>query len=258
MELTEEQKQKYNRHIILPEIGIEGQKKLLKAKVLIIGAGGLGSPVALYLAASGIGTIGIADYDVVDLSNLHRQILHTEGDIGILKTQSAEKKMTERNRDISVISHPVAISGENIHDILSDYDFVVDCTDNFESKFLVNDACVAGNKPFSHGGVLAFSGQTMTIIPGQSACYRCVFEHPPDKEDVPGSAITGILGTTPGILGTMQATEAIKYITGAGELLTDRILSFDALTLQFFTHRIKRDNDCPSCGNMRESGKKVW
>ena len=140
MNLSETQLNRYNRHIILPEIGSEGQKKLLKAKVLIIGAGGLGSPVALYLAASGIGTIGIADYDVVDLSNLHRQILHTEDDIGILKTQSAEKKMTERNRDISVISHPVAISGENIHDILSDYDFVVDCTDNFESKFLVNDA----------------------------------------------------------------------------------------------------------------------
>ena len=248
MSFSNEQLERYSRHIILKEIGVKGQKKLAAAKVLIIGAGGLGAPAAMYLAAAGVGQIGIADADTVDLSNLQRQIIHTTNDLGKPKVESAKETMQAINPDVEVKTYKEFIYSKNILDIVSGYDFVLDGTDNFAAKFLINDACVMANKPFSHAGILRFNGQLMTVIPHETPCYRCVFENPPPKGAVPTCREAGVVGAMAGVIGTLQALEAIKYIAGAGDLLTGRLLFVDALTMDFRTVRIAhRRKDCAVC-----------
>jgi adenylyltransferase/sulfurtransferase len=247
-ELTDEQLDRYSRHIILQDVGPEGQAKLMKAKVLVVGAGGLGSPIALYLAAAGVGTIGIVDADVVEISNLQRQVIHFSNDLQRPKVDSAADKMRAINPDIEVKSYRLYLDASNIKEIIRDYDFVLDGTDNFATKFLVNDACVMAGIPFSHGGILRFDGQTMTVLPGRSACYRCSFRQPPPPEAVPGCSQAGVLGAIAGMLGTIQAAEALKFITGAGILLTDTLLTFDAKTMHFRRVGLKKRSDCPLCG----------
>ena len=209
MGFTNEQLERYSRHIILKEIGVKGQKKLLNAKVLIIGAGGLGAPAALYLAAAGVGTIGIVDADVVDLSNLQRQVIHTTADIGKDKVESAKETMQAINPDVNVITYKEYMTSYNIMDIIKDYDFILDGTDNFPAKFLINDACVMAKKPFSHAGIIRFKGQLMTVVPGEGPCYRCVFKSPPPKDAVPTCKQAGVIGAMGGVIGSLQAMEAI-------------------------------------------------
>ncbi len=245
---TEERLERYSRHIILKEIGIKGQERLYQSKVLIIGAGGLGAPAALYLAAAGVGTLGIVDADNVDLSNLQRQIIHHTPDVGTLKVESAAAKMRAINPDIMVRTYHQFVMADNIGALIAGYDFVIDGTDNFPAKFLINDACVLAGVPYSHGGILRFNGQTLTVQPRQSACYRCLFSKPPPKGVVPTCSQAGVLGAIAGMLGTIQATEALKYITGVGHLLTDSLLTFDALEMNFRKVKVKRNPDCPLCG----------
>ena len=249
MALTESQIQRYSRHIILKEVGGKGQQKLLESKVLIIGAGGLGSPIALYLAAAGIGTIGIADADDVELSNLQRQVIHFTPDIGKPKVHSAREKIQAINPDVQVRTYHEWINAANIMKIIQEYDFVVDGTDNFAAKFLINDACVLAGKPYSHGGILQFDGQTITVTPGESACYRCIFPEPPPKDAIPTCSQAGVIGVLPGVIGTIQATEAIKYLLGKGDLLTDRLLTYSALRMKFREVPLKRKASCPVCGD---------
>ncbi len=247
MGLSELQTERYSRHIILKDIGVEGQEKLLNGKVLIIGTGGLGSPAALYLAAAGVGTIGLVDGDTVDLSNLQRQIIHFTPDLERPKVESAAEKIKQINPDVTVNSYNKFAKAENILDLVMEYDFVIDGTDNFPAKFLINDACVMAKKPYSHGGILKFDGQTLTYKPG-SACLRCVFENLPPKNTVPTCSQAGVLGAVAGMLGTIQTAEAIKYITGVGNLLENRMLTFNALAMEFMTINIKRNSGCPVCG----------
>ena len=244
--LTDKQKERYARQISLEEIGLEGQKKLLNAKILIIGAGGLGSPAAMYLAAAGAGTIGIADSDSVDLSNLQRQILHSVKDIERPKVISASESMRALNPDVTVIPYHVFLNDNNIRKIIRDFDFVLDCTDNFSSKFIINDACVLEGKPFVHAGIMNFSGQLMTYVPGQGPCYRCIFKEPPEVE----MAAPGVIGAVAGTIGCLQALEAIKYITGAGQLLTGCLLTFDGLKMEFRKLKLTKSESCPVCGNI--------
>ncbi|MDR0587794.1 MAG: HesA/MoeB/ThiF family protein [Burkholderiales bacterium] len=246
---TDEALERYSRHIILEDIGIEGQEKIFNASVLIIGAGGLGSPIALYLAAAGVGRIGIVDGDVVDLSNLQRQVIHTTADIGTPKVVSAKQKMLAINPSIQVDDYHTMLSAENIESIIAPYDFIIDGTDNFAAKFLINDACVLLSKPYSHGGILRFAGQTMTIYPGQSACYACAFNAPPPPGLVPTCSSAGILGAVAGMLGTIQAAEALKYFTGVGSLLTDTLLRFDAKTMAFQRAKFKKNPRCRVCAD---------
>lgn len=250
MAFTNEQLERYSRHIILKEIGVKGQKKLMKAKVLIIGAGGLGAPAALYLAAAGVGTIGIVDADEVDLSNLQRQVIHTTKDLGKPKVQSAAETMEAINPDVTVKTYHEFVTSDNIMELIRDYDFILDGTDNFPAKFLINDACVMAKKPFSHAGIIRFRGQLMTYVPDQGPCYRCVFKNPPPKDAVPTCKQAGVIGAMAGVIGCLQALEAIKYICGVGELLVGQLLTFDALKMEF--HKIKlppRDDDCAVCGD---------
>lgn len=249
VDFTAEQLHRYSRQIILKEVGVEGQEKLCGAKVLVAGAGGLGSPAALYLAAAGVGTVGLVDYDRVDLSNLQRQIVHQTPDLDRAKVESATEALQAINPEIRINSVNARLCADNISAIISGYDFVIDGTDNFPAKFLVNDACVLGGIPLSHGGVLRFEGQTMTILPGRSACYRCIFRYPPPPEAVSTCSEAGILGAVAGMLGTIQAAEAIKYIVGSGELLADTLLRFDALTMGFRKITINRQEECPVCGS---------
>ncbi len=248
MALSEEQIERYSRHIILKQVGGKGQEKLLSGKVLIIGAGGLGSPAALYLAAAGVGTIGIVDFDKVDLTNLQRQIIHFTKDLNKEKVVSAKEKMEAINPDVKVKVHQLLLDSSNILDIIKDYDFIIDGTDNFPVKFLINDACVMQKKPFSHGGILRFEGQTFTHTPG-NACYRCLFKEPPPKNAVPTCSQAGILGAVAGMLGTVQAAEALKYLIGIGDLLKNRLLIFDALKMEYRTVKIKKSKTCPICGD---------
>lgn len=248
MEWTDERLERYSRHIILQDVGVEGQEKIANAKVLIIGAGGLGAPVALYLAAAGVGTIGIVDADVVDRSNLQRQVIHTTPEIGVAKVLSAKAKMQAINPDVTINTYQEMLVSANILDILAPYDFIVDGTDNFAAKFLINDACVLANKTYSHGGILRFSGQTMSIKPKQSACYACVFDRPPPANAVPTCSTAGILGAVAGMLGTIQATEILKLIIGIGEPLFDRLLSFEAKSMMFRSVKLKRNPKCRVCG----------
>jgi len=249
IDFTEAQLERYSRHIILQDIGIEGQSAIQEGKVLIIGAGGLGSPAALYLAAAGVGTIGIADADCVDLSNLQRQVIHFTKDIGRPKVESAAEKMQAINPDIRINTYCEFLQAANILPIIADYDFIIDGTDNFAAKFLINDACVMAGKPFSHGGILRFHGQTMTILPGQSACYRCIFPAAPPRGSVPSCSQAGVLGVVAGILGTLQATEALKFITKTGTLLANSLLTFDVKTMLFRKVDVRRNASCPICGD---------
>lgn len=249
MAMTNEQIERYSRHLILKEIGVKGQKKLLASKVLIIGAGGLGAPAAMYLAAAGVGTIGIADSDIVDLSNLQRQIIHSTPDVGKPKVDSARETMERLNPDVKVNTYQTFVSASNIMELIADYDFIIDGTDNFPAKFLINDACVLARKPFCHGGIIQFLGQIMTYVPGAGPCYRCVFKNPPPKGAVPTCKEAGVIGAMAGVIGTLQAMEAIKYLVGVGDLLTGYLLMFDALEMDF--HKIKlpeHDPDCAVCG----------
>ena len=248
IDFDDAQLERYSRQIILDEVGIAGQEKIFTAKVLIVGAGGLGSSAALYLAAAGIGTIGIVDYDAVELSNLHRQIIHFTKDIKTAKVDSAADKMHAINPDILVRTHRLRLCAGNVLDIVKGYDFVIDGSDNFPTKFLVNDACIFAAVPFSHGGILRFEGQTMTVLPGLSACYRCIFPKPPPLNVVPACSQVGVLGPVAGILGSIQAAEALKYVIGVGQSLTDALLTFDATTMDFHKVRLKKQKNCQICG----------
>jgi len=248
MEFNDEQIQRYSRHIILDTVGVEGQQKISEGKVLVIGAGGLGSPVLFYLAAAGVGNLGIADDDVVDLTNLQRQIIHFTGDVDKPKVESARDKIERLNPDVTVDIHRGIVDSSNILEMITEYDIVVDGTDNFPSKFLINDACVIAKKPFSHAGILRFDGQIMTVVPGESACFRCVLPEPPPPDLVPSCSQAGVLGVVAGVIGTLQATEILKYIIGVGELLTNRLLIVDAMDMVFSEVQIDKRPDCPVCG----------
>ena len=246
--LSELQIERYSRHIMLKEVGGKGQERLFDGKILVVGVGGLGSPIALYLAAAGVGTIGIADADAVELSNLQRQISHYTGDIGRPKVISAKEKMVAMNPDITVKTYQKRIKAGNIRAIIEEYDFIIDATDNFASKFLINDACVLSGIPFSHGGVLQFDGQTITIKPGETPCYRCIFPTPPHEDIIPTCSQAGVMGVLPGVIGTIQATEALKFLLGKGDLLTGRLLTYDALHMKFREVLIRKNPGCPVCG----------
>jgi molybdopterin/thiamine biosynthesis adenylyltransferase len=247
--LTEQQIERYSRHIILDKVGGTGQEKLLNSSVLIVGAGGLGSPAGLYLGAAGVGKIGLIDADKVDISNLQRQIIHHTEDVGVDKVLSAADKIKAINPDVEVIAYKTWAKADNIRQIIREYDFVIDGTDNFPAKFLVNDACYFEKKPFSHAGILGFKGQLITVIPDKSTCYRCIFNSPPPADSVPSCSQAGVLGVLAGVIGSLQATEAIKYILDVGELLTDSLFTYDALEMLFRKIGLSKNPDCPVCGN---------
>lgn len=246
---TEVNMERYSRHLLLSQVGLEGQKKLLDSRVLIIGAGGLGAPAALYLAAAGVGTIGIVDDDKVELSNLQRQIIHTTQNVGKEKVESAKETLGKINPDVSVIPYHKRVTPENVEALIDGYDFILDGVDNFETKFLINDACVIAKKPFCHAGILQFQGQVMTYVPGKGPCYRCIFEEIPESGSIPSCKEAGVLGVMGGILGSLQALEALKYLLGIGELLTGRMLVFDGLSMKFREAKFSHSSpDCRVCG----------
>ena len=245
--LTPQQVKRYSRHIIMGQVGSLGQRKLMNAKVLIIGAGGLGSPSAVYLALAGVGTIGIVDFDVVEVSNLQRQILHHNDDVGRPKVVSAQDSLHAYNPDVNVVVHETRISSENAVEIIEQYDIVINGADNFPSRYLVNDACYLLGKPLVDGSILIFDGQATVFIPG-SGCYRCLFPTPPPPGMVPNCAEAGVLGALTGLVGSIQATEALKLILGIGESLKSRLLLIDALAMDFREVRMKRNPACPLCG----------
>ncbi len=237
--------ERYERQMLLPEVGINGQRRLSNAKVLVVGAGGLGCPALQYLAGAGVGTIGIIDADNVSITNLHRQVLHPEKNVGKNKAESAKEMLSLLNKKIKINAYPIYLQPENINQIISDYDFIIDAVDNFETKFLINDACVIAKKPFCHAGVIQFHGQVMTYVPDNVPCYRCIFEEIPQKGSIETCSQSGVLGAVAGIIGCMQAAEAIKYILESGKLLTGAMFVFDALTLKT---RIAGFHKCnPSC-----------
>lgn len=248
-QLTPDQLQRYARHLTLPEIGVSGQRQLAAARVLLIGAGGLGSPAALYLAAAGIGTLGLVDDDVVDISNLQRQILHGTGTLGALKTTSAAARLTDLNPGVQVVEHRERLGADNARSIIARYDLVLDGSDNFPTRYLVNDACVLEGKAFVYGSIYRFEGQLSLFGAPDGPCYRCLFAEPPAPELVPSCVDAGVLGVLPGIVGTLQALEAIKWITGIGESAVGRLLLIDALALRFREIAIRRDPDCALCGD---------
>lgn len=247
--LNDEQIHRYARHIVLPEVGGRGQEKLLAAKVLIVGAGGLGSPVALYLAAAGVGTIGIMDKDVVSISNLQRQIIHTTADLGRPKTDSAKDKLNLINPGVQVVTYPEFASAENLPEVLPQYDLVVDCCDNFATRYLVNDAAVLYKKPYIYGSILRFDGQTAVFFPPAGPCYRCLFPEMPPPGAVPSCQEAGVFGVLPGMIGVLQATEAIKLILGVGDSLLGRLIIYDALSMEFMNVKVSRDTRCAVCGD---------
>ncbi len=247
--LTADQKERYRRHLIIPEVGEEGQAKLLKSKVLLMGAGGLGSPAALYLAAAGVGTLGIVDMDVVDLSNLQRQVIHTLDRAGMPKTESAKQAINALNPDVKVIPFQERLTSQNVREILSGFDLVVDGGDNFPTRYLLNDACVVLGKPNIHGSIFRFEGQVTTFVPGKGPCYRCLYPAPPPAEFAPSCAEAGVLGVLPGIIGLLQANEAIKLLLGIGEPLIGRLLTFDALGTRVSELKLRRDPQCPVCAD---------
>lgn len=245
---TPEQVQRYSRHIILSEVGPIGQRKLMNAKVLLLGAGGLGSPAALYLAAAGVGTLGIVDFDEVDLSNLQRQILHGHSDVGRPKVDSAQDRLREVNPDVNVVAHTEHLNSDNVMEVFADYDVIVDGTDNFPTRYLVNDAALFLNKPVVHGSIFRFEGQATVFEPGKG-CYRCLYPEPPPPEMAPSCSEAGVLGVLPGIVGSIQAVETAKLLLGIGDTLTNRLLLFDALALSFHEVKLRRDPSCPVCGD---------
>lgn len=252
-DLSSEELKRYDRQMILPQVGVEGQKKLKNAKVLIVGAGGLGAPAALYLAGAGVGTIGIMDADGVNISNLHRQIIHSTERLDMNKADSARVAIRQLNELVHVDTYPYFLAAENAEEIISRYDFVIDAADNFETKFLINDTCVLLGKPFCHGGILQFQGQVMTYVLGEYPCYRCVFEEVPESGSIPNCSQAGVIGAMGGIIGSVQALEAAKYILGTGGLLTGKLFVFDGLTMRTRIVDFKRRNpDCRVCGDNRQ------
>lgn len=246
--LTPDQRRRYSRHLLIPEVGEEGQRKLLDAKVLLVGAGGLGSPAALYLAAAGVGTLGVVDADIVDDSNLQRQVIHTTERVGMPKVESARIAIQALNPDVNVVKHQTRLDQSNVLDIFADYDVILDGTDNFATRYLINDACVLLDKPNAHGSIFRFEGQATTFVPHQGPCYRCLFPTPPPPELAPSCAEAGVLGLLPGTIGLIQATETAKLILGIGEPLVGRLLTYDALEMEFRELRLTRDPECPMCG----------
>jgi len=248
LEFTEEQIRRYSRHIILPEVGGKGQKKIGQASVLVVGAGGLGSPCSIYLAAAGVRKIGIVDDDLVDLSNLQRQILHTTEDVGRVKVDSAVETIGAINPEVEVTPHRVRLKAENILSLVKEYDYVVDGSDNFPTKFLVNDACVIAGVPFSIAGILRFDGQLMTVVPHEGPCYRCIFNEPPPPGLVPSCQEAGVLGAVAGMLGILQATEILKLILGRAETSAGQIMLVDTRKMSFKSVAVKRNPSCSVCG----------
>ena len=246
--LTPEQVKRYSRHIIMPQIGSQGQRKLIDSKVLVIGAGGLGGPVALYLALAGVGTIGLVDFDVVDLSNLQRQVLHNSETIGLSKLESARQTLARYNPNVNLISHEFAINSDNAMEIMQDYDVIVNGADNFATRYLVNDAAYLSGKPLVDGSILIFDGQVTTYKPG-TGCYRCIFPEPPPPGMVPSCAEAGVLGALTGTIGSLQATEVVKVLLGVGEPLIGRLLLVDALSMEFRMVKTRHDPACPLCGS---------
>jgi sulfur-carrier protein adenylyltransferase/sulfurtransferase len=246
--LTPEQRNRYHRHVLLPEVGEAGQQKLLESKVLLLGAGGLGSPAALYLAAAGVGTLGIVDMDVVDASNLQRQILHNMDRIGERKVDSAKKTLTLLNPDVDVVTYDVRFGADNVLDIIDGYDVIVDGTDNFPTRYLLNDASVLKRIPVVHGSIFRFEGQITVFKPFEGPCYRCMLPEPPPPELAPSCAEAGVVGVLPGIVGSIQALEAMKLILDLGDPLIGRLLAYDALEQSFRAFKVRRDPECPTCG----------
>ena len=246
--LSKDEVLRYSRHLIIPEVGVEGQQKLKAAKVLLVGAGGLGAPLGLYLAAAGIGRIGIVDFDVVDFTNLQRQVIHSTQDVGRKKIDSAAEKMQAINPNVKITKHEVALSSENALDILKDYDLVVDGTDNFPTRYLVNDACVLLGKPNVYGSIFRFEGQATVFAYEGGPCYRCLYPEPPPPGLVPSCAEGGVLGILPGTIGLIQATETVKLILGIGESLVGRLLLYDALGMRFRELKLRKNAECPACG----------
>jgi molybdopterin/thiamine biosynthesis adenylyltransferase/rhodanese-related sulfurtransferase/molybdopterin converting factor small subunit len=255
--LSNEEILRYSRHLIIPEVGIEGQKKLKAAKVLLVGAGGLGAPLGLYLAAAGVGRIGLVDFDTVDFTNLQRQVIHSTKDVGRNKIDSAAEKMLAINPNVRIAKHNVALSSENALDILKDYDLVVDGTDNFPTRYLVNDACVLLNKPNVYGSIFRFEGQATVFAYKGGPCYRCLYPEPPPPGLVPSCAEGGVLGILPGTIGLIQATETVKLILGIGEPLVGRLLLYDALGMRFRELKLRKNPDCPVCGEHRTITKLI-
>lgn len=247
--LSKAQQQRYSRHLLIPEVGSAGQAKLLESKVLLIGAGGLGSPASLYLAAAGVGTIGIVDFDVVDVSNLQRQVVHTTDRVGEKKTESARRTLTALNPDVTVVAHDEMLVGDNVERIIAGYDVILDGTDTFETRYLLNDAAVAAGIPVVHASVFRFEGQLTTFIPYEGPCYRCLYPTPPPPELAPGCSVAGVLGVVPGIMGLLQANEVLKVLLGIGTTLAGRLLLFDALETEFTELRLRRDPACPTCSD---------
>jgi adenylyltransferase/sulfurtransferase len=247
-DLSNDEIRRYGRHVIMPEMGIEGQRRLKASSVLLIGTGGLGSPLALYLAAAGIGRIGLVDYDVVDESNLQRQIIHGQNTVGVLKVESAKQRMLDINPHLQVDIYNVPLMSDNALEIIAPYDVIIDGTDNFPTRYLVNDACVKLGKPNVYGSILRFEGQLSVFYAKEGPCYRCMFPEPPPPGLVPNCAEAGVLGVLPGVIGTMQATEGIKLITGMGDPMIGRMLLYDALEMSFTTIKIRKNPNCPVCG----------
>lgn len=259
--LTPEQKDRYSRHVKVPEVGEAGQLRLLESKVLLVGAGGLGCPAGLYLAAAGVGTLGIADFDVVDRSNLQRQVLHTDESVGRLKTESAEATLKALNPDVKVLRHDLRLEAGNAMDVLAPYDVIVDGCDNFSTKYLINDAAVLLGKTNVYGSIFRFEGQASTFVPGQGPCYRCLYPEPTPPELAPSCDEAGVLGVLPGVVGLIQATEAIKALLGQGELLKGRLLTYDALSMTFREYKVRPDPRCAVCGErptIREVADLAW
>jgi len=255
--LTQEENLRYSRHLILPEVGVEGQLKLKQAKVLMVGTGGLGAPLGMYLAAAGVGKIGLVDFDVVDHTNLHRQIIHGTKDVGRKKIDSAADTMRDINPNVELVKHEVAITSDNAFDIIKDYDIVVDGTDNFPTRYLINDACVLLNKPNVYGSIFRFEGQATIFATEGGPCYRCLYPEPPPPGLVPSCAEGGVLGVLPGIIGMIQATEAVKLILGQGTTLVGRLLLYDALHMKFRELKLRKAPECPVCGNNRTITKLI-
>jgi molybdopterin/thiamine biosynthesis adenylyltransferase/rhodanese-related sulfurtransferase len=247
--LGAEQKQRYSRHLLIPEVGSEGQARLLGSKALLIGAGGLGSPAALYLAAAGVGTIGLVDFDVVDLSNLQRQVIHTTDRIGERKVESARIAIRALNPDVTVVAHEEMLVATNVERIIAGYDVILDGTDTFETRYILNDAAVAAGIPVVHASVFRFEGQLTTFVPYEGPCYRCLYPTPPPPELAPGCSVAGVLGVVPGILGLLQTNEALKVLLGIGNTLAGRLLLFDALETEFTELQLRRDPGCPVCSD---------
>ena len=248
-ELTREEVQRYSRHLIMPEVGVDGQRKLKAARVLCVGAGGLGAPAPMYLAAAGVGTLGIVDFDVVDASNLHRQIIYGTPDVGKPKLEAARARIAAMNEGVKVVLHELALTSKNALDVLKDYDVILDGTDNFQTRYLVNDACVLLGKPNAYGSIFRFDGQASVFAVKGGPCYRCLYPEPPPPGLVPSCAEGGVLGVLPGVIGIIQATEAIKLILGAGQPLVGRLLLYDALQMRFRELKLRRDPECPICGD---------